>query len=205
MELDKIIKEQLKKERETYLKESLDSLSDIEDNGFFLESYIDLTVQLMNEGYDIKEIEVVAEQGIMDKLTSGAGAIAKDTWDSTNVLQTLLGGSMSTIKEQMINWLLVTLGMGKGAANFMAAFLADYDIRDLLLMFKSKEHCMQQAPKVSDSLMEAVVRYLQFGEKETYIKQDYVKLGVGNMFGEIIRNSNIGETVANKFCGIIWK
>ena len=53
------IREQLEKEqvRTKYLTESLKPLSDISDEGFFIQSYIQIADNLMEEGYTLEEIE----------------------------------------------------------------------------------------------------------------------------------------------------
>jgi len=203
------IREQLEKEqvRTTYLTESLKPLSDISDEGFFIQSYIQIADTLMNEGYTLSEIEPLIEQSMADRLKQGVGGMAADTWDKTSVLGALFGGGLSGVKEQIVKWLLTSLGMGAGAATFISTALADYDVRNLLKVFKSKEHCLapEGLPGISDFVMEGIVAYLQTGEKPMNIKQDFGGIALRNVFADVMRQSNFGESVAEKVCGAIWK
>lgn len=203
------IREQLEKEqvRTKYLTESLKPLSDISDEGFFIQSYIQIADTLMNEGYTLSEIEPLIEQSLTDRLKQGVGGMASDTWDKTSVLGALFGGGLSGVKEQIVKWLLTSLGMGAGAATFISTVLADYDVRDLLKVFKSKEHCLapEGLPGISDAVMEGIVAYLQTGEKPMNIKQDLGGIALRNVFADVMRQSNLGEGIAEKVCGAIWK
>lgn len=203
------IREQLEKERvrTEYLTESLKPLSDISDEGFFIQSYIQIADTLMNEGYTLEEIEPLVEQSFGERLKQGVGGMASDTWDKTSVLGALFGGGLSGVKEQIVKWLLTSLGMGAGAATFISTVLADYDVRDLLKVFKSKEHCLapEGLPGISDAVMEGIVAYLQTGEQPMNIKQDIGGVALRNVFADVMRQSNLGEGIAEKVCGAIWK
>lgn len=206
--INKIIREEVIKVRRTRLEESLGELRDIQDRDFFFHSYIQKSAQLLDEGYTIEEIEQISENWFTEKLGQGAGTVAKDIWGSTNVLDALFGGGLGMIKEQVIRWVLVQLGVGKGAANFLAAALEQTDPRELLRIFKSPENCTSGMPKISDGLMAGIVRYLQYGEKDVKLfdkNSDVLGLALGNILDEVITQSNIGETVASKLCAAIWK
>lgn len=206
--INKIIREEVIKVRRTRLEESLGELRDIQDRDFFFHSYIQKSAKLLDEGYSIEEIEQISENWFTEKLGQGAGTVAKDIWGSTNVLDALFGGGLGMIKEQVIRWVLVQLGVGKGAANFLAAALEQTDPRELLRIFKSPENCTSGMPKISDGLMAGIVRYLQYGEKDVKLfdkNSDVLGLALGNILDEVITQSNIGETVASKLCAAIWK
>lgn len=206
--INKIIREEVIKVRRTRLEESLGELRDIQDRDFFFHSYIQKSAKLLDEGYSIEEIEQISENWFTDKIGQGAGTVAKDIWGSTNVLDALFGGGLGMIKEQVIRWVLVQLGVGKGAANFLAAALEQTDPRELLRIFKSPENCTSGMPKISDGLMAGIVRYLQYGEKDVKLfdkNSDVLGLALGNILDEVITQSNIGETVASKLCAAIWK
>ena len=207
--IKKKIREELQKEqsRTNYLTESLKPLSDISDEGFFIQSYIQIADNLMEEGYTLEEIEPLVEQSLTDRLKQGIGGMAADTWDKTSVLGALFGGGLSGVKEQILKWLLTSLGMGAGAATFISAVLADYDVRDLLKVFKSKEFCLapEGMPGISDAVIEGVVAYLQTGERPMNIRQDIGGVALRNVFADVLRQSNLGEGIAEKVCGAIWK
>ena len=80
---------------------------------------------------------------------------------------------------------------------------------DLIRPFKSEESCNQSFPNVCDRLLEALVRYI--GGKELGVdRNDYginlkgisTSIG-GNLFGELIQQSDISEKISNKFCKMI--
>lgn len=205
LNLNKKIKEELLSIRQNRLYESLSELKDIEDNDFLIVQYLSKTGKLLDEGYTINEIESVSED-FLGKLTQGAGQVAMDGWKNTNVFDTLISGGLGAIKEQVIRWVLVQLGVGQGAANAMAAALEQLDPRDLLRVFKTPELCNQKMPEISDAVMAGLRGYIQFGEKSVGLNfADQGKSGLGNIVDELIKQSNIGETVANKLCGAIWK
>jgi hypothetical protein len=207
-DINKLIREELIKKRKNNLVESLSPLNDIDDKDFFFHSYIQKSSELLDEGYSIEEIEQIAENMFTDKILQGGGGVAKDIWGSTNILDALFGGGLGMIKEQVIRWVLVNLGVGKGAANFLAAFLEQTDPRELLRLFKSPESCTSGMPKISDGLMAGIVRYLQYGEKDVKLfdqNSDVLGLALGNVLDEVITQSNIGEKVGEKLCAAIWK
>ncbi len=206
--INKLIREELIKKRKEKIVESLSELNDIQDQNFFFYNYIQKSTKLLDEGYSIEEIEQISENIFTDKLLQGGGQVAGDIWKNTNVLDALFGGGLGMIKEQIIRWVLVQLGVGKGAANFLAAVLEQTDPRELLRVFKSPESCTSGMPKISDGLMAGIVRYLQYGEKDVKLfdkNSDVLGLGLGNILDEVITQSNIGETVASKICAAIWK
>jgi hypothetical protein len=203
--LNKKLKEELLKIRKNRIQESLNELSDIEDVNFLFTQYLSKTGKLLEEGYTIEEIELVSEQ-FLDKLQQGVGAVAGDVWKNTNVFDALIGGGLGTIKEQVIRWILVQLGVGQGAANAMAAALEQMDPRDLLKVFKTPELCREKMPGISDAIMAGIRGYMQFGEKSVGLNvADQAKSGLGNIVDELIKQSNIGELAGNKLCGVIWK
>jgi hypothetical protein len=203
--LNKKLKEELLKIRKNRIQESLNELSDIEDVDFLFTQYLSKTGKLLDEGYTIEEIELVSEQ-FLDKLQQGAGAVAGDIWKNTNVFDALVSGGLGTIKEQVIRWILVQLGVGQGASNAMAAALEQMDPRDLLRVFKTPELCRQKMPEISDAIMAGIRGYMQFGEKSVGLNvADQAKSGLGNIIDELIKQSNIGELAGNKLCGVIWK
>jgi hypothetical protein len=53
--------------------------------------------------------------------------------------------------------------------------------------------------------MEGIVAYLQTGEQPMNIKQDLGGIALRNVFADVMRQSNLGEGIAEKVCGAIWK
>jgi hypothetical protein len=198
MELRKYINETLLEERERKLHSSYDELNDIRDKEYFLERYFFITSNLLNEGYSIEEVES-AIQGVENPLSN------------VDIGSNLLSAGGSQIKEYVINVLLTYVfgGKNQGIITTISVVFADYDIRDILLPFKDMSNCSTHMPKMIDSVLEALSRYIA-GSTIGVDRNNYgLDLGgiasgyAGNMFGEVIRDSNMGETIADKLCKFI--
>jgi|LauGreDrversion4_2_1035121.scaffolds.fasta_scaffold02100_8 hypothetical protein len=198
MELRKYINETLLEERQRKLHSSYDELNDIRDKEYFLERYFFITSNLLNEGYSIEEVES-AIQGVENPLSN------------VDIGSNLLSAGGSQIKEYVINVLLTYVfgGKNQGIITTISVVFADYDIRDILLPFKDMSNCSTHMPKMIDSVLEALSRYIA-GSTIGVDRNNYgLDLGgiasgyAGNMFGEVIRDSNMGETIADKLCKFI--
>jgi hypothetical protein len=198
MELRKYINETLLEERERKLHSSYDELNDIRDKEYFLERYFFITSNLLNEGYSIEEVES-AIQGVENPLSNA------------DIGGNLLSAGGSQIKEYVINVLLTYVfgGKNQGIITTISVVFADYDVRDILLPFKDMSNCSTHMPKMIDSVLEALSRYIA-GSTIGVDRNNYgLDLGgiasgyAGNMFGEVIRDSNMGETIADKLCKFI--
>ena len=198
MELRKYINETLLEERERKLHSSYDELNDIRDKEYFLERYFFITSNLLNEGYSIEEVES-AIQGVENPLSN------------VDIGGNLLSAGGSQIKEYVINILLTYVfgGKNQGIITTISVVFADYDVRDILLPFKDMSNCSTHMPKMIDSVLEALSRYIA-GSTIGVDRNNYgLDLGgiasgyAGNMFGEVIRDSNMGETIADKLCKFI--
>jgi hypothetical protein len=195
--IKKILREEL--ERQIYLTESYSTL----DKDNLQEEYFNVTVKMLQEGYSLDEIEQVSEgifgNQFLDSLLGGVN------------FGNLGSGFWSGVKEQIIRLLLTKLGIGGGVANIASTVLADIDVRDMLKPFKSPELCTAKMPGITNVVVEAIIRYLQFGEKTPNLSLkkgqagDLVKLGIGEYVGEVIKDSNLGETIAGKLCNSIWR
>jgi len=198
MELRNYIKETLLEERERKLYSSYEELNDIRDKEYFLERYFVITSNLLNEGYSIEEVESVVNE--LDNPLS-------DVDISSNIISA--GGSQ--LKEYAINILLTFVfgGKNQGMISTISVVFADYDIRDILKPFKDESNCISHMPKMVDSILEALSRYIA-GSAVGVDRNDYgLNLSglasgyAGNMFGEVIKDSNIGETISDKICKFI--
>lgn len=195
--IKKILREEL--ERQIYLTESYSSL----DKNNLQEEYFNTTIKMLQEGYSLDEIEQVSEglfgNQFLDSLLGGIN------------FGNLGSGFWSGVKEQIIRWFLTKLGVGGGVANIASTILADIDVRIMLKPFKTPELCTSEMPKITDAVVKAIIRYLQFGEKTPNLSLkkgqtgDLVKLGIGEFVGEVIKDSNLGETLASKLCNSIWR
>jgi thiamine biosynthesis lipoprotein ApbE len=198
MELRKYINETLLEERQRKLHSSYDELNDIRDKEYFLERYFFITSNLLNEGYSIEEVES-AIQGVENPLSN------------VDIGGNLLSAGGSQIKEYVINVLLTYVfgGKNQGIITTISVVFADYDVRDILLPFKDMSNCSTHMPKMIDSVLEALSRYIA-GSTIGVDRNNYgLDLGgiasgyAGNMFGEVIRDSNMGEIIADKLCKFI--
>lgn len=198
MELRKYIKETLVEERERKLYSSFDELNDIRDKEFFIERYFIITSNLLNEGYSFEEVESAMNE-------------IENPLSSADIGSNLLGAGGSQLKEYAINMLLTFVfgAKNQGLVSTMSVVFADYDIRDVLKPFKDEPNCMSHMPKMIDSVLEALSRYIA-GSSMGVDRNDYglnlsgIASGyAGNLFGEVIKDSNIGETIADKLCKFI--
>jgi hypothetical protein len=200
MELKKQIKETLLEERKRKLNESFIELDDIRDDRYLVEKYFLICSKLLNEGYTINEIESL---GVKEKM----GSI---DWSSA-----MKEGAISAAKEYAINFILNSVfGASPKFSAIASRILADLNPLDIIRVFKDESTCNQSFPKISDALLEAIVRYLGAGEfnvdSSSYkinpfsggIK-DMATTYTGNIFGELIRSSDISEKISTKFCKLI--
>lgn len=198
MELRKYIKETLIEERERKLHSSYNELNDIRDKEYFLERYFIITSNLLNEGYSFEEVESVINE--IDNPLS-----------DVDLSGNLLSAGGSQLKEYAINILLTFIfgGKNQGMISTISVVFADYDIRDILKPFKDEPNCMSHMPKMVDGILEALSRYIagsavgvdrdNYGFNLPGLASGYA----GNMFGEVIKDSNIGETISDKICKFI--
>lgn len=194
------IKETLLEERNRKLKESFAELEDISDNTFLIERFLVISSNLMEQGYEVDEIFG------MDNL----GSDLTGKLDSANWKETLGSGAMSAAKEYIIRFVLKEVfGAGEGFSTMAAQVFADYSPLDLLKPFKDESNCNQYMPKLCNSLIEVLVRYIgsgMIGADRNDYSLSFKGIGStvgGNIFGEIIHESNMGKTMADKFCKII--
>ncbi len=201
MQLREHIKETLLEERKRKLSESFNQLNDIKDSDFLSKKITEITLKLMNEGYSLGEIEksfILFEE--------------ENPWDFSKVdfVDVFKSSMASGAKEYIINFVLTQVfGANRDFAATASVVFADYNPIDLLKIFKDEQTCNPSMRDLSDSLLEAVVRYL--GGQAAGIDRTNYGLNIqgvsttaaGNIFGEAIRQSNIGETIASKFCKMI--
>jgi hypothetical protein len=198
MELKNYIKETLLEERERKLYSSFDELNDIRDKEYFLERYFIITSNLLNEGYSFEEVESAMNE-------------IENPLSNVDIGSNIMSAGGSQLKEYAINILLTFVfgGKNQGMISTISVVFADYDIRDILKPFKDEPNCMSHMPKMVDSILEALSRYVA-GSTVGVDRNDYgLNLSglasgyAGNMFGEVIKDSNIGETISDKICKFI--
>ena len=200
MQLREHIKETLLEERKRKLFESFDELNDIRNEEYLVERYFQISSKLLNEGYTVNEIE---STNVKEKL----GSI---DWSSA-----MKEGAISAAKEYAINFILRgVFGASPGFSAIASRILADLNPLDVIKVFKDESNCNQFFPKISDALLEAVVRHIGGGELNVNSSsykinpfdggiKDMVTTYSGNIFGELIRSSDISEKISTKFCKMV--
>lgn len=189
------IKQTLLEERKRKLEESFVELNDIRDDSYLVERYLTITSKLLEEGYSLEEIE---SSDISNKL------------DSVNWKEVMGQGALSAAKEYVIRFVLKEVfGANPTFSTMASQFFADYSPLDLLKPFKDESNCNQYMPKLCGGLLEVLMRYI--GSNTLDIdRNDYgisfkgigSTLG-GNLFGELIKESNLTKTMSDKFCKMI--
>ena len=194
MELKQRIKETILEERKLKIENSLNELKDIRDDSYRNQRLLEITIKLINEGYDINEIDLKSQ---LDKVD----------WKSV-----LTDSTLSGVREYIIQYVIKEIfGTNSDISTTVAQFLADYSPLDLLKPFKNHETCMSTngMPKLIDALLEVIVRKL--GSKVSGVDSNDYGINLksvgttltGNLFGEAIRQSNISEIISEKFCKLI--
>jgi len=194
VELKQKIKTIILNERKENLNNSFNELEYIRDDSYRTQRIFEISSKLINEGYDINEIDI---KGQLDKI------------DFNSVLTDSL---LSSVREQIIRYLIKEIFGGSPDFSTTAAqILADYNPIDLLKPFKNYETCVSSngMPKIIDALLEVVIR--KIGSKVSGVDSNDYGINLksisstlsGNLFGEVIRETNISEKISEKFCKII--
>jgi hypothetical protein len=194
-EIKVIIKSNLLEERKRKLNESLSSLNGIKDKNTLLEKYLITTSNLLGDGYTIEEIET--------------SDIVKQ-FNSTDWKKTIGDSLATTAKEYVIRFVVKEIfGGGDGFSTTVAQVLANINPLDLLKPFKDEQSCINHFPQISDALIIALLRYVAAGQLG--VDRNEYGLGfkgltsniTGNLFGKVIKESNISETISSTFCKAI--
>jgi len=203
MELKTKIKGVLLEERKRKLEESFFILSEIRDKEYFAVKYISTMTKLVNEGYSPEEITKYLNEEF--KMPTDFEGLKNLDWKGL-MGDTILSGA----KEYIINFVLTEVfGVSKGIAATASQVFADYSPLDLLKPFKDAPSCTSHMPRLIDALLEALTRYIASDitgvDRTNYglNVQGVATTTAGNLFGEVIRDSNISETISGKLCQII--
>jgi hypothetical protein len=203
VDIRKVVSENLKRTRKEIFQESFSIVRGSSTKDEFLTRVLIASSNLISEGYEMDEIEsFLNEQDASSLVAAGDDALSQVKNADWGKLAK--GTIMSSIKEYAIKWLLNNLGMKGEIVDSVAIVFAEYDPLDLLKPFKDMSSCMgpKAMPKLCDAIMEAVGRYIG-GQATGGGGSTIVKLGVGNLFGEAIEQSNLGEIAGAKFCNLI--
>jgi hypothetical protein len=202
VDIKKIVSENLQKTRKEIFKESFSIVKGSSNRDEFLSRILIASSNLISEGYEMDEIEdYLNEQDVNSLVASGDDALTQ--LKNADWGKIARGSIVSSIKEYAIKWLLNNLGLKGEIVDTVAIVFADYNPLDLLKPFKDMSTCTSAdgMPKLCDAIMEGIGRHI--GGKIGGSGSTVVRLGVGNIFGESIRESNIGEIAGAKFCKMI--
>ena len=192
MDLKIKIKQTLLEERQNKLKESFVELSDIDDKNYLVERSLTISYTLLEDGYSLDEI---------DKELSEVYDV--NDWGKIDWKEMILGGSLSMAKEYIIEYILKELfGTNKEFAHEAAVVFSNLSPTDLLTPFKDEASCSESMPKITKALLVALGRHLA-GNVTGVGEGNLATKGAGNLFGQVIMQSNVGESLSVNFCKII--
>lgn len=191
MDLKTQIKQTLLEERQNKLKESFVELSDINDKVYLVERSLTISHTLLEEGFSVDEIKKELSEYDM----SG--------FDKINWKDFALNSSLSMFKEYIIEYILKELfGTNKEFAHEAAVVFSNLSPTDLLKPFKDEASCSESMPKITKALLVALGRHLA-GNITGTEESSLATRGAGNLFGQAIMQSNVGESLSVNFCKMI--
>lgn len=191
MDLKTQIKQTLLEERQNKLKESFVELSDINDKVYLVERSLTISHTLLEEGFSVDEIKKELSEYDM----SG--------FDKINWKDFALNSSLSMFKEYIIEYILKELfGTNKEFAHEAAVVFSNLSPTDLLKPFKDEASCSESMPKITKALLVALGRHLA-GNITGTGESTLATRGAGNLFGQAIMQSNVGESLSVNFCKMI--
>ena len=185
LNISEIVSKNLKKTRKERLDEAFIPLNESKSKDEFLENFLIISSKLIDQGYTLEEIENPLNKLNLD----WGGAIKQSIW--------------SEIKEYAIKWILQSFGLNVKLAEQLSIALADMNPLDIIRIFKDPQSCQNHMPHIYDAISELILRNV--GAKITNSDSNVGNKLIGNIFGEAIRQSNLGETVTNITCKIIHK
>jgi len=196
IDIKKVVSENLQKTRKQRFDESFKNAHESKTHEDFLNNVLIASSSLISEGYTIEEVdEYINEQSVAATADDALDKVKNADWGKI-----ARGSILSMVKEYAIKWLLTNVGLKKEFAETAAIVFADYNPLNLIKPFKDSSNCQQYMPELCDAIMEAIGR--QIGGQITGTSNT-LTMGVGNIFGESIKQSNLGEIASGKFCKMI--
>lgn len=190
-----VVKKNLTEKRKSYINESYNKLKSINDKDQKVLMTLVVSAKLMDEGYSLEEVnQHLNEFSLGGEDIDWGGMVTGAMWGEA--------------KEFVIKWITEALGFNDTFGTILAQGLSTIsDPRDLIRPFKDMSTCVSSIPKVTDAVLIVVVRQLGSSVTNTNTN-DYGWSGVGSnlvgqMFGEAIKKSNLGETLGGLVCKAI--
>jgi hypothetical protein len=198
VDIKKIVSENLQKTRKEVFDDAFrNAHKSINENEFIFNVAV-ASYDLIQEGYDISEIDsYILEQSLVDNMDDSLEKIKKADWGSI-ARSTIL----DSIKEYAIKWFLDSAGISEKWSRNLSITLSKFNPLDLLKPFKDSAGCSNYMPKLVDAIVLAFAREIAgevTGAKETTVSS----VLSGNLLYQGIESSNLGETLASKFCKVI--
>jgi hypothetical protein len=196
-----IVNKKLVEKRKSNLEESFSSLRTIKDPKIYINKCFNTSIKLLEEGYTENEVN----QQLMKEfeLPTSLG-LDKIDWKSF-----AKESGVSYLKELAINWVLKYMGVSPGWATTLSQAFADMNPLDLIRIFKDGPTCNQHAPHIMDAVVEVSLRAgvsKLFGTDRNNDGWSGVPASLmGNITGEAIRKSGLGESITAPFCKLIHK
>ena len=196
IDIKKVVSENLQQTRKQRFDESFKNAHQSKNYEEFLNNVLIASSSLISEGYSIDDIDgYITDQGIASTADDALDKVKNADWGKI-----ARGSILSMVKEYAIKWLLTNVGLKKEFAEIAVIVFADYNPLNLIKPFKDTQNCQQYMPELCDAIMEAIGR--QIGGQITGTSNT-LTMGVGNIFGESIKQSNLGEIASGKFCKMI--
>jgi hypothetical protein len=201
IDIKRIVHKNLNETRELKMYNSYYKLRNKKGDELF-DSFMETSIKLMNEGYDVDEINSFLFEDMLP--SSLSDKINDIDWKGG-----MTDALVSTLKEMAYYWILTALGFKHSNAMLISSFIKDLTILDVLRPFKDKQNCINYGPKLMDAFLEAIVRW--GGRKLTGLDAknetwgDVLTSYIGNTVGTIIEKSDTSETLVKKLCPLIHK
>lgn len=201
IDVKNIVSKNLNEKRKSNIEESFSRLKKIKDTNTYLEECFKTSLKLINEGYTEEEInqKLLKEFALptslgLDKIDFGG--LAKES-------------GVSFLKELAINWVLKYLGVSPSWSTTLSQAFADLNPLDFIRIFKDKSSCITHAPHIMDAVAEVSLRAgvsTLFGTNRNNDGWSGIPTSLlGNISGEALRNTNLGEAISEPFCKLIHK
>lgn len=208
LEIKNIVKSNLQEKRNERFYELFMELHELEDKSLLGEQFMQTSVNLINEGYTMDEIENFLNE-IENPISNITDKVKSDikNYDFGKSFKESL---YTSAKEYAFKWILDYLGVSKNLPNLstsLAQFFASVEIKDLLKPFKNEAYCIQYLPNILNGILIVVVRYLGGSvvgtDRNNYEWGGAPSVMAGNMFGQIIKDSKMADSLAKPLCKII--
>lgn len=200
MDLEKLIKENIKKEYQ--INESFNRIHLFESEDDKFNGMTKLFNHLISEGYSDDDLTgLVTEKWDLLKKIFNLTQDSDDT-PKEKVMKTAGSGAVSQFTEYIISFVLKSIGLKGPMATTLSTFLSEMDFTSLVSLFKGQDGCIQHSSTLSKALMESMVTYIIETNTE---KGSIVYHFFRNTFFEYLENSGYTKTIGDFMCKFFHK